>query len=359
MKTSDTHMRLAFSWLLMLMGFSCWAPSLAAEEVNIQDRGASLQVGCAPDKPVVHPGESVTLKAWVTDLSGNAVEQALDYNWSASAGQVSGDSVATWSIGADSISSPNTKATAKLAVRNQSGEEATCELMVYVAKPAEQLTEDDLSSSLKGERSGGLNRRRAFLLSGESAPAGYGLYSYLLFSSRPKSEDERQRYLKAIESYLLILEPLEEMEHHSRRSQTNIMLLPLTREVQLPENLSDPKQATEAAKLVLAAYDYRTAQDLLTEFDQEDVSSGPLLFATLSANPGKSSLRLRFDMSHVEPKLIWDWVKEFLMLTTQESSWNKIALTKLCLSARNFLAVAAKETPEVVSSLKYWANVLQ
>lgn len=350
MKTSDTHTRLAFSWLLMLMAFSCWAPSLAAEEVNIQDRGALLQVGCAPDKPVAHSGESVTLKAWVTDLSGNAVEQALDYSWSVSAGQVSGDSVATWSIGPDTISSPNMKATAKLVVRNKSHEEATCELMVYVVKPAEPLNKSDRSGRLK---------RRVFLLRGEDAPAGYGLYSYLLFSTRPKNDEERQRYLKAIESYLLILEPLEEIEHHSRRSQINIMLLPLEREVRLPDNLSDPKQVTEAAKLVLAAYDYRTAQDLLAEFDQEDVSSGPLLFATLSANPDKKTSRLRFDMSHVEPKLIWDWVKEFLILTTQESSWNKITLTKLCLSARNFLAVAAKETPEVVSSLKYWANVLQ
>src|SRR5262245_46759640 len=77
---------------------------------------------------------------------------------------------------------------------------------------------------------------------------------------RTISNTSGERYLKAIESYLLVLQPIEEMERHRRRSELNIMLLPVKHNIALPDNLAEPKQVAQAAQHVLAAYDYARAQ---------------------------------------------------------------------------------------------------
>ena len=77
------------------------------------------------------------------------------------------------------------------------------------------------------DRSGRLSAR-AFLLTNHDEPNGYGLYSYLLFATPPQDDQEHERY--------------------RRRSELNIMLLPIKRNIALPDNLSDPTQAAQAAQ---------------------------------------------------------------------------------------------------------------
>ena len=69
------------------------------------------------------------------------------------------------------------------------------------------------------------------------------MYSYLLFEAPPKDEAERHRYLKALEAYLVVLQPMAELERHKRRSQLNVTLIPV-REVELPADLGDPNRAS-------------------------------------------------------------------------------------------------------------------
>src|SRR5262249_15629943 len=159
---------------------------------------------------------------------------------------------------------------------------------------------------------------------------------------------------QAIASYLRVLQPIEEMERYRRRSELTVTLLPVKRSINLPDNLSDPTQAAQAAQGVLEAYDYARAQVLLANLGANVVRSGPYLVAKIAADAGDTGGPLFFDMSRVVPTLVWDWVQAFCALTAQEHSWTDVTLTKLALNTRNVIAVAARETPEVVTHLKQW-----
>ena len=211
---------------------------------------------CLPERPVAYPGESVVVRAWVVDVSGKALTQPPRSIWSASIGTVEGTDAAVWALG-DPVpgSTGALRATAKVIVHDQALGQGECELQLLVSKPS-VAGEADRSARLSG---------RALLLPTSSEPKGYGLYSYILFDTPPKDDLERERYLKSLESYLLILQPIAELERHRRRSELNITLIPVKRNVELPDDLSSPKQASQAAEQVLAAYDYARASALLAD----------------------------------------------------------------------------------------------
>ena len=205
----------------------------------------------------------------------------------------------------------------------------------------------------------GLLSGRALLRPDDREPAGYGLYSYLLFESPPKDQAERARYLKALEAYLVVLQPMAELERHKPRSQLNITLIPVKRAVELPADLDEPNRAAPIADQVLAAYDYARAKVLLDDLGKEVNRSGPYLISRMPGALGPTTLSLFLDMSHVAPKLIWDWTRTFCWLAAQERSWSDVALQKLALNIRNAIAVAAKNTPDVVGALQQWIRVVR
>ena len=55
--------------------------------------GASLQIVCAPERPLGYWDESTTLRAWVVDAAGNAVVESLQFTWNADTGTVAGGDV--------------------------------------------------------------------------------------------------------------------------------------------------------------------------------------------------------------------------------------------------------------------------
>src|SRR5712692_9286641 len=121
---------------------------------------------------------------------------------------------------------------------------------------------------------------------------------------------------------------------------------------------SDPKQAAQAAQ-VLATYDYARAKVLLSGLGGKVVSSGPYLVSQRPADAGDKGAPLFFDMNHVVPKLVWDWVRAFCSLAAWERSWTDVTLTKLALNTRNVVAVSARDTPEMISGLEKWIQVLK
>src|SRR5262245_66331811 len=74
--------RKALHCLSLLAVLHAWTASPAADQDRIPEPGASLQIICAPDRPLVHTGESVTLRAWATDTAGNPVMQSVQFAWS-------------------------------------------------------------------------------------------------------------------------------------------------------------------------------------------------------------------------------------------------------------------------------------
>jgi hypothetical protein len=209
--------------------------------------------------------------------------------------------------------------------------------------------------TLSGSR--GLGSGRAFLVSTSSEPEGYGLYSYLLFDAPPRDEIERARYLKTLEAYLLILQPITELERFKLRSELNITLIPVKRELRLPAKLDGSKVAVQAAEQVLSEYNYARAQVLVRELGIDRLSSGPYLISRAPAEA--PAQRVYQDMTHVAPHLAWDWVRAFCWLATQERSWSATALERLSLNIRNAIALAAANVGPVKSELAKWIQVVE
>jgi tetratricopeptide (TPR) repeat protein len=194
----------------------------------------------------------------------------------------------------------------------------------------------------------GLLSGRAFLLRDHQAPDGYGLYSFLLFDGPPRNEAERARYLKALEAYLLVLQPMTELERHRRRSQLNVTLNPVTRDVELSADLIDEEQAARTAVRILDAYDFARASAFLDDINQGTGRSGPYLVSAFPATSGARGTRLFLDMSHVAPGQVWEWTRTFCWLAAQERSWSEVALRKLALNLRNAIAIAESNASPLV-----------
>jgi hypothetical protein len=69
------------------------------------------------------------------------------------------------------------------------------------------------------------------------------------------------------------------MEWYRRRSDLNITLLPVRDCIALPNILSDPKSAADAAQQVLAVYDYARAKTLVVDLKIQTGLTGPYLVA--------------------------------------------------------------------------------
>jgi hypothetical protein len=194
----------------------------------------------------------------------------------------------------------------------------------------------------------GLLTGRALLLPNQDPPGDYGLRSFLLFDGPARDQAERTRHLKALEAYVLVLPPMNEFERHRRRSQLNITLLPVTKNVPLPSEFGGGAQVTRLAEQLLDSYDYARAKVILDGLGQDVRSSGPFLVAV---RPQGTTQRLFVDMSHVVPDLVWDWTRTFCWLAAQERTWSEEALTRLALNSRNAFALAAEKYGDVLLSI--------
>jgi|GEM_PF-1723664 len=344
-------------WLMgILAAFVINAKACCGEAIQPSEApksSSSLTVSCAPETPVVHPGESIEVRAWVTDVSGKALVHPPRFTWVASTGRIVGTDVARWTLD-DPLSdtSDGLRATAQVTVQDRRLGQGDCEVQVFVSKRS-SIGRPRATRALR------LSSGRALLLPTERPPSGYGLYSYLLFDTPPKNDWERERYLKALEAYLLVLRPIKELEQYMRPSELNLTLIPVRREIALPEDLSSPRQTAQAAEMVLSAYDYARANAFLAKLGKPSVRNGPFLLAMASDATDGGMASLFFDMSHVSPTLVWDWVRAFCMLATQERSRGKIGLTRLALHTRNVIAVAAKDLEPVTESLPNWIRVIK
>lgn len=347
--------RFVFSILIALAapfaaGFAHGAT--AAPEAGIE-QSEGLSVACAPERPVVYPGESVAVKTWVTDLSGSPVKTPLQFAWKGSEGEIAGAATADWEMGRDvPKGEAGREVTSTVVVRDEQNRVGQCEATVIVAKPQEKSEQQTRAQNRASFLSG-----TSLLLPEAKEPEGYGLYSYLLFDSPPKSDLARKRYLSAIRAYLYQLPTIKELEQYRAKKALNITLMPIKRNIAVPVNFNDSNSLKQTAEQLLAVYDYPRAQLLLAEMGKDGYQSGPYMF---SRTPGgsKQNDTLFFNMSKASPELISDWVNAFRLLTSQQHSWSAMALRKLGLQVRNVIAVSAGATPVVFRELQEWIRVM-
>lgn len=297
---------------------------------------AQFIVACSPDKPIARPGETIRLRAY----AASPVEKPLKYSWSALAGQVAGQGPEVrW----DFTDIPVGVYEAKVRV-SDGGSGMDCSVRVIVQSQPRVPT--------RGNRETG----RSFLLPNEAETTGYGLYSYLLFGSRPTAAS-RERYLKAVEEFLRFPDITRYDVFNIPHRTLNITYLPLKTfpDAAVLDQLADEHYG-KVAEWVLKQYDYERARVLLRGIAGSN-REGPYFVSVLkppSWNNPPSRPYLYQDQSSVPPHLVSLWAKEFLNQAAQEQFWQERTAAQLALKLRTSIGILAIGLPEVRNALNDW-----
>ena len=185
-----------------------------------------------------------------------------------------------------------------------------------------------------------------FLVQDERESAGYGLYSYLLFSLEP-SPEQRPRYLAVIEAVLRSTSEIAELEKHIPRSELNVLYIPV--------RAGPPGRPT--AEWVLDNYNYDRARILWTSLP-ENARDGPVFVSALEPLTGVSRDRQRRylfqDLTQVDQRMIEGWVSLFRQQATRSEFWATATFSQSVLQLRNLIAQAAGGLADVKSALASW-----
>ena len=340
---------LALVCTAMLTGYAYHVPSLAQSTSSSKPHlrqeekpPSQTSIACSPDRPIVFPRETVSMRAWANSSSG----QNLQYTWSVPVGQVDSRGFeARWDF---TGVRPGTYR-ARVRVSDPKNRIAECSVQVIVrSRPLHT-------------RGGKRETGRSFILPMQTEAEGYGLYSYLLLGSRP-SDSTRERYLNAITEYLRfpdVIEMEKNIQRYHRisrkeaRRKLNITYLPVKifpGEEILKQLAGD--HYTKVAEWILTHYDYERARVLLSDLPG-DHQKGPYLLSFLKSQSGSflSPPYLYQNQSWVPPHLVNLWMKEFLNQAAQEHFWEERTGKQLVLNLRTTVGILAIGLPEVRKAL--------
>jgi hypothetical protein len=302
--------------------------------------GAAFDLICVAERPAVIVGESVPLQALVSTSDGRPVASPIKFEWKVDAGRIEAQGAnVLWDLAAVSVESEAVRKVVAVVRATLPEGEQSCKVEVFIGRK-------DASEPNRGTPQGDLISARHFLLPNGTVPPGFGLYSYLLFSTPPKAGEEESRYLKTIEACLFVMQDVDEyIRRHVRPRDLNTTYIPVN-------TLPTPGRSnSEWAANVLAAYDYSTASILL-KYVRQSHEQGPYLVSVLQPIEEHSTTAYLFeDLSGVVPELAWDWVRFFTYLAAQQRSWSEETLGRFGLRLRNLIAVGGKVTPDVLDVL--------
>ncbi len=180
----------SLSLTVLLLIFST-AFAQAEPQINAMD------LVCLTDRPAIIAGETTRLQAVAATQDETPMAQPVSFEWQVTDGVIRGSgSDVEWNLSRVGIASGelHKKVTATVKAVSAGQADASCSVDVFIGK----RPEGDKSSTSRG----GLIAGRRYLLPAQMEDAGYGLYSYLLFSGKPENEEERERYLKTSEACL-------------------------------------------------------------------------------------------------------------------------------------------------------------
>lgn len=279
-------------------------------------------VVCNPDRLIVYPKETITLKAWATSPTG----ETLKYLWYADTGTLKGEGrEVTWNF---TGVLPGFYS-AKVQVTNPKTGSSNCSLGVIVSLPPLDLM------------GGGYETGRSFLLPDQEEAKGYGLYSYLLLGkeSTPK-ESTYQRYLNAVIEYLKFPDVKQLEKCGFKSKELNITYLPL--EIQPDQKIlgelkdRNYEKYQDVAKWILKHYHYARARALLRTLPQNH-QAGPYIISFLEPL-GKNALAPPYlfqNLSTVPPDIVNMWVNYFLYQTSKERFWDEETGKRVMLNVRS------------------------
>lgn len=312
MKTGIHHI-----FFYVLASIICFAAQSHAKEMPI--------IACSPDRPVAFPGETIRLRVWAE----HSKEEKLTYDWEADAGKLhrSGNE-ASWDL---TDVKPGSH-TASVYAAYPNGETQKCDVLILIEQR---------------EARGGITGW-SLLPAGAKEKSGYGLYSYILFGSRPAAADSRERCLKALEAYVSANESIARLEAAGiEKHKLNITYVPV---IKLP-----PQDKRPSPEWLLENYDYARARKILSSISSEYRSDGPYIISHLKplSNIRQSpEMHLYQDLSLIMPKVIKGYAREFLNQAAQERHWEERTVRQFTLKLQNIIVVMAQGVGPVTEGIK-------
>jgi hypothetical protein len=304
---------------------------------------AQSVIVCVPSAPAAKVGTSVTLSAWYTPPAGARPE----FRWSVTTGSVRvGKDATVW----DLKNARAGAASADVDALVDGVKIASCSLEVRIQ--GEQADKSRTTPSSSGEGAialpspgpapGVVMSGRAFLTRGQTEPAGFGLYSYILFGS-PPSAAERDQYVAIFDATLRLMRPLSDLAGALKPAQLNATFLPLKT---LPT--SDPD-----GKWLVDNYDYSVAAaDLARAGIRGDTAGAYIVSVRTPLSQGSAAPPLLIqNLSHVPPSLASTWVTIFLNQAAQERFWNSNTIDGLLAKMRLAIALAAEGAPQIKTAI--------
>lgn len=224
---------------------------------------------------------------------------------------------------------------------------------------------------------------RSFLTPLGTEKTGYGLYSYILFGSRPESlaSDRWRRYYQTILAYWGL--PIsDDVLRYVSPPRMNVTFLPITcYERELPIDSSRPfhfdrerlamhrmehqaagnaflyhdanqmggtLDASGTACVLVGNYDYARAQVLLSLFGGSHLE-GPYIVSTTQPLSNSGTLPSQYlyqDLSSVPAEVIPLWMKEFMAQAQEQEFWKTRTKEQFILRLRTVIELASQQIPD-------------
>lgn len=316
-------------FIILSWTFACLNFSAAFAQAKNQNHAVDLS--CLTDRPTIVVGGNARLLAVAATQDGKPLAQPVSFEWEVTDGTVQGSgSNVEWNLSGVDIASSQSdkKVTATVKAMLQGQVDVSCSVEVFISKKL-------------GDTRGGLIAGRRYLLSEQAEDSGYGLYSYLLLSSKPQNEKEREHYLKTLEAYLQVISSLKDLDKHVRPKQLNATYIPLRK---LPEGSEGDPDFSEK---VLDVYDFPRARVLLSKFENT-YDQGPYLISVklplTRASKTVSAYGLQ-DFTGVDPELAASGVKNFEYLVAQQRTWTEQSIQLLPFRIRSLISLAGRVIP--------------
>ena len=326
-------------WLIVVI----LHPHAVLAQVDSQKR--KMDLICLTDRPAIVEGDSTRLQAWAVALDGTPIAEPVSFVWEVTEGTIQGSGQdVQWNLASVVVKAGELRnqVTATVNAVATGVGDATCEVKVFIG-----TKEQDSRKRTHGE----LLSARQYLLLNQKEEAGFGLYSYLLFRTKPKDEDQKAQYLKILEACLRLMETVEDKTaHHRLPPELNATHIPVKTD---PE---DSQVLAKRAANVLEVYDYTAAQQLLDKLDKKYCKKdrpGPYLVSVrkdpLSNRPDHVQECLVQDFTGKVPELISEVVELFIYRAAQQPTWTDDSKFRgFWLDLRNLVAITGGAVPEVV-----------
>jgi hypothetical protein len=291
---------------------------------------AHAEMVCLPSVPSAQMGSSVTLSAWYRSPDNPKAE----LKWTVTSGTLDfRNGVTTWDL--KGVEPGSVFADVDAVVNGAKA--ATCEIQLVV------------EGKVQAHRSPGavVMTSRGFLGPSQPEPDGFGLYSYILFGSRPASAD-RDRYIAILDAALRLLKPTNDLVGKIKPIQLNSTWLPVT---SLPA--SDPD-----SKWLVDNYDYTSAAVFLARAGIRNPDAIYILSVRSPLSKGAPTPPfLKQDLSHVPAELASTWVTLFINQAAQERFWDSNTFAGVVAKMRLAIALTAQGVPNIETAMATWLSI--